>query len=425
MRACLVILGFGNQNGQQAMQLSRLSSASGLWREELVLPPHKPDLKALTGLRFFAAFGVVVYHFAKPILAGWPLPFLQLAGSGYAAVSFFFLLSGFILSYSYLNREGELQGSRRNFYVARLARIYPVYLLAFLLAAPHNIWLSLRVSALPVAELKLLISALGLLSLQQAWTPWTAWFWNYPAWSVSVEAFFYLAFPFVVRAISRWRLLNCLKVCGGLWILSLAAPTLLFLVRGTTGAPELNDHLQMAVEFNPLLRLPDFVIGVLLGRAFKLGLEARIPRQGLAWLSFTAIVAVLAFVPGIPHPLLANGLLTPLFACLILSLTKDRGVLSSLLARPTIVKLGEASYGIYILQIPVSYLLGAPPPHHSLVIFTVYVAVLIAAAMLSLQFVEMPLRSYIRKRFMTREEVKQNVVRIRVGLSHGGLGIAS
>ena len=402
------------------MQLSRLSSASGLSREELVRP-HKPDLKALTGLRFFAAFGVVVYHFATPLVAGWPLPFLQLAGSGYAAVSFFFFLSGFILSYSYLNREGELQGSRRNFYIARLARIYPAYLLAFLLAAPHNIWSSLQVSAFPIAELKLLISALGLLSLQQAWTPWTAWFWNYPAWSVSVEAFFYLAFPFIVPLISRWRLSTCLRVCGGLWILSLAAPTLLFLVKGTSGAPELNDHLQMAIEFNPLLRLPDFVIGVLLGRAFKLGLEARIPRKRLAWLAFTAIVAVLAFVPGIPHPLLANGLLTPLFACLILGLTKDRGLLSYLLARPVIVKLGEASYGIYILQIPVSYLLEAPPPHHSLMVFAVYVAVLITAALLSLQFVEMPLRSYIRKRFITHEEAKQNALRLRVGLSHGGI----
>ncbi len=77
----------------------------------------EPNLNALTGLRVFAALGVVVYHFARPALYGWPAPLLNLAGSGYTAVSLFFLLSGFILSYSYLNGAGEMRGTRRAFYV--------------------------------------------------------------------------------------------------------------------------------------------------------------------------------------------------------------------------------------------------------------------------------------------------------------------
>ncbi len=371
--------------------------------------PAKPDLKALTGLRFFAAFGVVVYHFARPALSGFPKPVQQLAGSGYAAVSFFFLLSGFILSYSYLNRQGTLRGSIKDFYVARFARIYPAYLLAFLLAAPHNVWTSLHANAFTTAVAKLAFSAVALLSLQQAWTPWTAWCWNFPAWSVSVETFFYLSFPFLGPILARLRMSACLLLSGLLWALALLAPLALFLTKGTVNAPELNDHLQMVVEFNPLLRLPEFLIGILLGRAFALGLGNKLPLRGLSYLALAAVIGVLGFVPGIPHPFLANGLLVPLFACLILSLTKDRSLLNRLLSLPVIVLLGEASYGVYILQIPVSYVLRMPPPHLALSTFAVYVAVLLASALLSWKFVELPLRKIVRKRFMTEKREKSAV----------------
>ena len=360
----------------------------------------KPDLKALTGLRFFAALAVVFYHFALSLTGGWPSPLVRIAGSGYAAVSFFFVLSGFILSYSYIGKGGSLRGTRRDFYVARVARIYPAYLLAFVLAAPQNIWSSLHVNAFPIAVGKLMASAFALLSLQQAWTPWTAWCWNFPAWSVSVESFFYLLFPWVAPALARLRLSTCLRLCGGLWLLSLVAPLSLFLLKGTTGPPELNDHMQMVVEFSPLLRLPEFLIGILIGRAFVSGLAERIPQRGVSYLSATFIFGLLAFVPGIPHPLLANGLLVPFFVCLILGLSKDQGAFKKLLSLPLLVTLGEASYGIYILQIPVSYLLHAPPPHHSLITFASYLMVLLVVSLLSWRFIELPLRTYTRRRFM-------------------------
>jgi peptidoglycan/LPS O-acetylase OafA/YrhL len=362
----------------------------------------KPNLSALTGLRFFAAFGVVIYHFARPALKGWPAPLLNLAASGYTAVSLFFLLSGFILSYSYLN-AGQLRGTARAFYASRFARIYPAYLLAFLLAAPTNLLWSLRVNHLPIAALKLLTSALVVLTLQQAWTPWTAWCWNFPAWSVSVEAFFYLAFPWIGPRLARLRLRTCIKISVALWLISLCAPMALFLGKGVTGAPELGDHLQMIIEFNPLLRLPEFVIGILLGRAYSMGLTAKLGSKIPPYLSAGCIILVLAFCPSIPHPLLANGLLTPLFALLILGLTQEKGWLPQLLSRPILVMLGEVSYGIYILQIPVAYVLRMPPPHQSLRAFGIYVLALLAAAILSWRFVESPLRTRLRQ-WLTKDE---------------------
>ena len=369
----------------------------------------RPSLDALTGLRFFAAISVVIYHFAQPAIAGWPWPLVELAGKGYVAVSFFFLLSGFLLSYSYLSVDGKMRGTWRSFYVARFARIYPVYFLAFLLAAPHDIATSVALNPGKTAAAKLLLGATTVLTLQQAWTPWTAWAWNYPAWSVSVEAFFYLVFPWLGQRLARLRLKTCFTAAAGFWLLSLTAPVLLFLFKGTTGAPDIDHRLLMAVEFTPLLRLPEFAVGILLGRAYRLGLPFRLRGGVTSYCAMAAILAILAFCPSIPHAMLATGLLLPLFALLVLALAQGQGWLAHVLSTRTLVVLGEASYGIYILQIPVAYVLRVPPPHTSLRTFGVYCVILLATSVISWRFVETPLRGWLRRTLMRETPAPSSV----------------
>ncbi len=355
---------------------------------------QKKSFDALTGLRFFAAIGVVLYHFAGPIAAQGPRVFAHCIASGFVAVSFFYVLSGFVLAYSYIDRGGEMLGSRRSFWVARFARIYPAYFLAFLLAAPFNILWTLRVNHLSTAVAKLVTGAVSVLTLQQAWTPWTAWYWNFPAWSVSVEAFFYLAFPFLVPFLKKASIRSCLAAAGALWITSLIPPILLCLVHGS-GAGQ--DRWQMAVEFTPILRLPEFVMGLVLGRAYVLGLRGT-PKLNkmLSYASLLAIFACLAASAAIPRPLLAGGALAPLFAVLIFSLADGNGLPARFFSLSFLVLLGDASYGIYILQIPVAYLLGVPPPLYSPRVLAIYLAVLIVGALLSWRFVESPMRLRIR-----------------------------
>jgi peptidoglycan/LPS O-acetylase OafA/YrhL len=355
------------------------------------------NLDALTGLRFFAAINVVLYHFARPALPRWTYPLPNVVACGYVSVSLFFVLSGFILSYSYLDKkDGSMRGSARSFYTSRFARIYPAYFLAFLLAAPTNIITSLHVNHLVTAIVKLVTGAILVLTLQQAWTPWTAWYWNFPAWSISVETFFYVVFPWIAPRLAKLRLRSCVMLAAALWIFSLFAPTLLYLWKGTTGAPELNDHLQMAIEFNPILRLPEFLIGILLGRFYDLGYIPKLSSSLLSYAASLGILAVFAFCPFIPHPLLANGLMAPLFALLIYSLAQGEGLLANLLSRPWLVLLGEVSYGIYILQIPVALVLRMPPPYHALVDLAIYLIVLISVSILSWKFIESPLRTRLR-----------------------------
>jgi peptidoglycan/LPS O-acetylase OafA/YrhL len=154
--------------------------------------PATPKLHALTSLRFFAAAMIVLFHSQGYFGAIAPLQRFTLT----QGVCFFFVLSGFILTYAYPSLDGR--GVQR-FLVSRLARIVPLHLAALLL----------YVLLLPAWYRDSVSSAThgaGLLTafLMQAWVPLyrvqTAF--NGVSWSLSAECFFYLCFPFLLW---RWR----------------------------------------------------------------------------------------------------------------------------------------------------------------------------------------------------------------------------
>src|SRR5438105_5116432 len=89
----------------------------------------RPRLPALTSLRFFAAFHVFIFHVQAIVAVFGPAWYQRLASIGYVGVSFFFVLSGFILVYTY---EGK-PIMARDFWRARFARVYPAYAFALLL----------------------------------------------------------------------------------------------------------------------------------------------------------------------------------------------------------------------------------------------------------------------------------------------------
>src|SRR5438093_3826319 len=111
--------------------------------------PARPYLNALASVRFLAALHVVLYHHRDDaFMAGVPDAIRQIVNGGYAAVGLFFVLSGFILTYTYLgNPRRPLD--HRSFWAARVARTYPVYLFSFALGAP----LFFRFSVATVAPL--------------------------------------------------------------------------------------------------------------------------------------------------------------------------------------------------------------------------------------------------------------------------------
>src|SRR5260370_21844619 len=167
---------------------------AAVWND-MDLPDARPRLPALTSLRFFASFHVVIFHFqAMQIFIG-PAWFQKLSSIGYVGVSFFFVLSGFILVYTYGGRPMIL----KNFWRARFARIYPAYAFSLLVTAPFFFYaaLSMNIPFFVWAKAHLKLASALVLSLLQAWVPPAALTWNAVAWSLSVEAFFYVLFPFL------------------------------------------------------------------------------------------------------------------------------------------------------------------------------------------------------------------------------------
>lgn len=379
---------------------------------------ERRQLGALTGLRFFAALAVVLDHYwtafiwwdpshgapaaSAPLPAGW----LQLVHAGGYGVDCFFILSGFILSYTYVTADATLRGTRSAFWIARVARIYPIYLVGlaldvvpFTLRYHHLAGFLATIGSTPL--------------LLQAWLPsimtWDAW--DPPSWSLSVEAFFYLLFPFIIVALAG-RARRMLWQTSALCVVVFAMlPALLSVVVGAwrPGAWWTVDRI---IYFNPLLRLPEFALGVVLGMLYirrhqsaeQPDRTATSPARDLVLLALGLFAAALVMLP-LPLPYTSNVFLLPVFAAAIALLAEGRGVIAKLLSLRVCVWLGEASYSIYILHAPLwAWLawIASARFHVSLaapMLFPLYLASVLAAASLSYRFIERPARAAIRARW--------------------------
>ncbi|WIG95093.1 acyltransferase [Myxococcus sp. SDU36] len=363
-------------------------------------------LDALTGLRFVAALHVVLFHFAGAGLDLVPAPLRNLVGAGYAAVGVFFVLSGFVLAWNYLDADGHMEASPRAFWAARVARLYPVYVLAFLLSAPATIAGSVMTNGWEVAAAKLAVGGALALVLLQAWVPRLALYWNPPGWSVAVEACFYGLFPRLAKGLSRLKPSWLPVALGGAWVLGLLPP-LLYLALSPDGPGPVDVHASgpwlMALKFNPLARLPEFLFGVLLGWCFVRERAAGgVKSSGavLAALGTALLVAAGAAGARVPYPLMHNALLAPASGLLMYGLARGGGALGWLLSRPLLVELGGASYALYLLQSPVLAAVrglkswGAPWTEVPTVVGVLLLGV--PASLCVHRFVESPLRSRVR-----------------------------
>jgi peptidoglycan/LPS O-acetylase OafA/YrhL len=382
-------------------------------------PLDRTTLGPLTGLRFVAALAVVLFHFWGPCLIQGPALVYHISKAGHVGVSLFFVLSGFILAYTYLNEDGRLLVSRRQFWWARVARVYPLYLFALLLDIPHFHlkWISDAVHEGAPGETGNNIAAVvaSNLAMVQSWTPGIAYLWNAPAWSVSVEAFFYAAFPFIAAAVIGFSRRSIFGTVAILWVAALIPSAICVLTR-PDGPREDQMLWDRAFGAFPLFRLPEFLIGVAAGREFVVHVLARARETRRApyriGLCALGIVAVLACGPLIPERVLHNGLLAPLFAVLIYDLACDHGVVGRVLGCAGFVLLGEASYAIYILQVPMHALARALARSWSgtsltaesgvefttpfIVAFTVLLFLVAVGAMI---MIERPARRWLRRRF--------------------------
>ena len=255
-----------------------------------------------------------------------------------------------MFAHVYLGRGRATSIERRPFLAARVARLVPLYVLALILSAPFVLGWFLHANGLGVGLAKAASSLVVNLGFAGAWLPFAAGPWNPPGWSLSVEVVFYAAFPWVGPWLARQSGARLATIALGGHLATLAAALALGSALGAASwAPAL-------LERSPLLHLHEFVLGVAAARA----VQATRPGPTAALLAMigggVACAAVLlAWPAGASRLLLHDGVTGLGFAALIGGAAALRGAPSRLLGSKALVHLGDASYALYLLHIPLLF----------------------------------------------------------------------
>ena len=296
-------------------------------------PPPAPRLRSLTSLRFVAALLVVGHHVPAAVGRG-ELPAVEAVfGQGWVGVPFFFVLSGFVLTWS--RRADDAAG---RFYRRRLARIFPLHVVTWATAMVVRVAFGTRDRLLGIAASLLLV---------QVWFPDDGVYYavNAPAWSLACELFFYALFPLLIGRLARLGPQARRRLAGSLFLVIVAIGIAFPAQHDGTFA------LWAAAVFPPA-RLPEFVLGILVALELR---DGRLPRLRLAPCLLVAAVAYAA-VPHAPGSLAVALVVIPFTAVIVAAAQHDLAGAVGPLGRRTMVRLGEWSFALYLVHFPVMQL---------------------------------------------------------------------
>ncbi|SIQ04879.1 Peptidoglycan/LPS O-acetylase OafA/YrhL, contains acyltransferase and SGNH-hydrolase domains [Chryseobacterium sp. RU37D] len=331
----------------------------------------------ITFTRFIAAVAIVIYHFRGDLFV-FKIKYISgIFTKANIGVSYFFILSGFIMIIAYHCKQ---KIDSLEFYKNRLARIYPLYIIGMLL---------FMIAVLKADFLAVILYLMGL----QSWIPGDALILNFPGWSISVEFFFYLIFPFLYNYIY-------LKKNNFIWVAAILIwiatqvfcnyyMEFLYEGRFTKG----HDF----IHYFPLLHLNEFLVGNLAGLYFVKNFR----QKNYDWaiiLVFSAILLSIIFIPLFYH----NGLMAVFFIPLIILISLNNGFLTKIFSLKPFEYLGEISYAIYIIHIPILRVLRTVLKKTKIDMdynlqFAVFMIILLISAAFCYHFIEKPLRDHLRK----------------------------
>lgn len=316
-------------------------------RAKTVVERPKLRLDGLTGLRWWAAFIVFLYH--VQIFAPVPGPLMAIFRQGYLGVTFFFVLSGFVLTWSFSTRV-----TKSTFYLRRFARIFPSHAVAWLLAVP--IFYSFDPAGAPdwVRPVEPGVLALSFVLLQ-GWSlvPSILFAGNPAAWTLTCEAFFYAFHPFAQAFLRRFAVRGPLIAAGLIALLA-------FLLRVGAWVWPTSLFAQLPP---PIQHAPEFILGMCVAWAIRSGWRPRVPVPvGIASLGVTVLAiaaAPLAFPGTLASEILTrfgNEIFT--LACVLtivaVASTTLRGGRRYFADRVQ-VRLGEWSFAFYLVHATVMY----------------------------------------------------------------------
>lgn len=360
----------------------------------------RSHIDPLTGVRGIAATWVVLLHIQLLLPGLLPrLPFVgALIDGGNLGVDLFFILSGFIISFTYLDRLGRrTRGDVSRYLWLRVARIYPTHL--FMLLVVAGLVAAMTIAGTPPDDARRFspLSFVMNLLMLQAVPPALAW--NDPAWSISTEFAAYLAFPLLVPLLAR---LTPRAALAGLVVLLAAGMTGLWLVVETAHTwAYWSGYVLMWTRIAVC-----FPVGCLLYVVWR----SR-PQEGWSRLSsvllpvaVAGVVAACVLTPpatAIALPVAAY----PFLALLIFALASSTGVAARLLSTRAMMWAGRVSYSVYLVHFPLLLVVGAGVaalgvvPGSPLAVATLVVTLLavLGAGAFAYHLVEEPARRALRR----------------------------
>lgn len=353
-------------------------------------------------IRFVAATVVILFHYSPPAV-GQHIAFV--IKNGGEAVNLFFFISGFVLTVSnagfFADRLRKFPV--KSFYLKRVARIYPLYVLAIVLLLLFHFAIK-RIDTDTVL-MRMPFEVAGI----QRWL--YAGSFNYPGWSVSCEVFFYLLFPLMAVFLRRQRKGFAVFVWAYFIVSLLLTQQLAVLIKSPL--PFVAGKIAWGLYLNPILLMSVFLFGMLAGQCST---ERSTPFFKSRLLNIAALIVSTAgillskyYAPN-DYWLLRSGGLAPAYFVFVMSITGFSKADTKLFSSKAFIFLGEASYAMYILQYPiyVFYTRYVSEVKTAPALFCFVLAVIVIAGFAHL-LVEKPVRDAIVAKYKRPDLVKERL----------------
>ncbi|UOR06755.1 acyltransferase [Hymenobacter aerilatus] len=354
-------------------------------------------------MRFFFAIMVFWSHiqfFDQAMYPGYNKLYNNVLSEGYIGVGFFFILSGFILSYNYDDKIINRKISFKKFWVARIARIYPLHIAGSIMAIliiVNSVKSSADFFATPALSVSIFLSNITLL---HSFIPDVKYFfsYNWVSWSISDELFFYIVFPFIIYFFVK----NKLLIKFG-WVLYLLIPVLIYY----SGHSSYDNHKFFYI--NPFFRIVDFILGINLNQLFKLEIFSRLYKKKISAtvleiMSIGMFAGFMYIHEDVPQVYRYSCFYWLPMSLIIFSFAYQNGYLSSLISGYFFVLLGEMSFSFYIFhQLLVRYFvfennLMVITENPYLLVFAILMTSLFVSY-LAHKYIELPCNAYIKNRY--------------------------
>jgi peptidoglycan/LPS O-acetylase OafA/YrhL len=373
---------------------------------------QRPEIRSLTGLRFYAAALVLWAHTVTAFLMPAEVPILGgTPAAGYLGMTLFFVLSGFVIHYNYAASVGSLNARTvYSFAIARFARLYPLLFLCVAITA-----------VMPRDPLPSLGASLPFyLTMTHGWTPQVVGniflgdLFAPASWSISTEVFLYLIYIAMARPIDRF--LNSDKSV-------LFAMGALVVVVSLFYGGQVVGWWYTILDFSypsmdhwlfyrsPLCRVSEFGLGVLVAALYNLRSASAVTVRERTLAGIAAAVGAVwaaALLLGGEIPAIRDQVLilrlswgfAPSVAALMFFLARCRSPLSWFAENKAVISLGDASYSIYMLQWVFFSVFSAHGVAANGLLAPKIVLAWMMTAILSLgsyRYFECPARSFIRR----------------------------